>query len=135
MKLYKDINFPNGSVGIGIFKDSTVLGSNFGLLINYNPLQKLRKRIRGDRVLESLALGNYTMSEINIDISKGEKITAIELGSLDTEKVIDSIREGKWRIFRASNQHKIINLIITGDLVVDDDSNYIDVVSRINLFY
>ena len=58
MKLYKDINLPNGSVGIGIFKGSTVLGNNFGLLINYMPLQKLRKRIRGDRVLESLTLGN-----------------------------------------------------------------------------
>ena len=32
-------------------------------------------------------------------------------------------------------EHKIIDLIITGDLVVDDDSNYIDVASRINLFY
>lgn len=135
MKLYKDINFPNGSVGIGIFKDSTVLGNNFGLLINYRPLQKLRKRIRGDRVLESLTLGNYIMFEIDIDILKEEKITVIELGSLDTERVINSIRKGKWKVFRTSYQHKIIDLIITGDLVVDDDSNYIDVVSRINLFY
>lgn len=135
MKLYKDINLPNGSVGIGIFKGSTVLGNNFGLLINYMPLQKLRKRIRGDRVLESLTLGNYIMFEIDIDILKEEKITVIELGSLDTERVINSIREGKWKVFRTSYQHKIIDLIITGDLVVDDDSNYIDVVSRINLFY
>ena len=135
MKLYKDINLPNGSVGIGIFKSSTVLGSNFGLLINYMPLQRLRKRIRGDRVLESLTLGNYIMFEIDIDILNGEKITVIELGSLDTERVINSIREGKWKVFRTSYQHKIIDLIITGDLVVDDDSNYIDVVSRINLFY
>lgn len=135
MKLYKDINLPNGSVGIGIFKGSTVLGNNFGLLINYRPLQKLRKRIRGDRVLESLTLGNYIMFEIDIDILKEEKITVIELGSLDTERVINSIREGKWKVYRTSYQHKIIDLIITGDLVVDDDSNYIDVVSRINLFY
>lgn len=135
MKLYKDIGFPNTSVGIGIFKDNTTLGRNFGLLINYMPLQKLRKRIRGDRVLESLTFGNYIMSEIDIDILKGEKITVIELGSLDTERVINSIREGKWKVFRTSYQHKIIDLIITGDLVVDDDSNYIDVASRINLFY